>query len=83
MSVPGDVVWADSAAWMRTDWDEKSRWITEAAREENRATLEHLKKCADFVWLVKNSVLQTGHAHTVLLPNSYEPDSQFHDWYDD
>ena len=59
MSRPGDVVWADGRAWMRTDWDEKSRWITESiARPENRTTLKALKQHDDFRWLVRNGYRQ-------------------------
>ena len=55
MSEPGDCVWADGRAWMQTDWDEKSRWITESiARLENRTTLKALKQHDDFRWLVKD-----------------------------
>lgn len=59
MSEPGDCVWADGRAWMRTDWDEKSRWITESiARPENRTTLKALKQHDDFRWLVRNGYRQ-------------------------
>ena len=59
MSRPGDVVWADGRAWMRTDWDEKSRWITESiARPENRTTLKALKQHDDFRWLVRDGYRQ-------------------------
>ena len=60
MSRPGDVVWADGRAWMQTDWDEKSRWITESiARLENRTTLKALKQHDDFRWLVKDGELNS------------------------
>lgn len=55
MSKPGDVVWADGRAWTRTNWPEKSRWVTESdALPGNRAALQSLKMHDDFRWLVKD-----------------------------
>lgn len=55
MSEPGDVVWADGRTWMRTDWRERSRWITESnALPGNRTALRSLKAHDDFRWLVRN-----------------------------
>ena len=55
MSRPGDVIWSDGRAWMRTDWSEQSRWITESnALPGNRTALRSLKAHDDFRWLVKD-----------------------------
>ena len=55
MSKPGDVVWADGRAWTRTNWPEKSRWVTESdALPGNRAALQSLKMHDDFRWLVRD-----------------------------
>ena len=72
MSEPGDVIWSDGRAWMRTDWSEQSRWITESnALPGHRTALRSLKAHDDFRWLVRGGK-RVVHADDCPPQSAYE-----------